>query len=197
MDPYQNPYLPPGGAAPEGGFPVHPYFVQKLQGNVKILGGIQIGLGVIGGLGVIASNAMLGSMSTNPVQKQMNDIFHTGTIGTWMDASQYVGVALAIILVVAGVSLVRLRPLGRPLSIAHATLAAVMVVVGLYMNIVYVFPALDDFARQGGVVAEAGARGGKIGGYVGSIIGLVLPAFELYLMTRPGIRQALGLAPLV
>jgi len=195
MDPYQNPYQPPGAGAPYAQYDAHPVTVQRLQANLKILGGIQIGLGLLGALGVLASTALLASVNTSPVQKQMNDLFHTGVIGDWMEISKWIGVALATTLVVAGVSVVRLRPLGRPLSFAHAGIATVMVLAGLYMNLAYVFPALDDFARHGGVVAEAGARGGKIGGYVGSIVGLVLPAFELYLMTRPGIRSALGLGP--
>ena len=169
--------------------------MQRLQGNLKILGGIQIGLGLLGALGVLASNALLASVNTSPVQKQMNDLLHTGVIGEWMEISKWMGVFLAMTLVVAGVSIVRLRPMGRPLSLLHAGLAVLMVLAGLYMNLAYVFPALDDFARYGGVVAQAGARGGKIGGYVGAIVGLVLPAFELYLMTRPGIRSALGLSP--
>jgi hypothetical protein len=191
-----NPYQPPGGVvAPEGGYGVHPYEVQRLQGNLRILGGIQIAFGLIGSLGVLASGALLTSMNTNPVQREMNELFHRGTIGTWMEISRWVGLLAGVTLLSAGISLYRMRPIGRPLSLLHASLATVLVFVGLYMNLAYVFPALEDFAQHGGPIAKAGARGGVMGGLMGSIIGLVLPAFELYFMTRPATRQALGIDP--
>lgn len=199
MQTQPNPYQPPGAGfpAPEGGYAhgAHPYEVQKLQGNLRILGGVQMAFGAIGSLGVLASKALLGSMSRSGVQREMNQIFEQGVVGTWMEVSRWVGLVAGVALFSAGISLFRFRPIGRSLTLLHASLAIVLVFVGLYMNLAYVFPALEDFARQGGPIAQAGARGGVIGGLFGSVLGLILPGFELYYMTRPGIRQALGMDP--
>ncbi len=196
MEHAPNPYQPPGGVpAPEGGYGVHPHTVQALQGNLRILGGVQIAFGLIGSIGVLASGALVGSMSSNPIQREMNELFHTGVIGTWMEVSRWLGLVAGVTLFSAGLSLYRMRPIGRSLSLLHASLAVMLVFAGLYMNLAYVFPALESFAQQGGPIAKAGARGGVIGGLMGSVIGLVLPGFELYFMTRPAIRQALGIDP--
>lgn len=197
----QNPYRPPEPPqwGPPAGYDPHAppadYLEAKALANLKILGWVQVGFGAFGIIGTLASRAMVGALDTQGVNRELNRVMYTGVVGTWMEVAKWLGAATALVLLCAGLQVLKRRPLGRTLSLVHAGLAATLVVVGLFMNFVYVFPALSALAETGGPIAKAGARGGMMGGVMGALFGLVLPGFEWSMMRKPEVRRVLGDVP--
>jgi len=94
-----------------------------------------------------------------------------------------VGIVASIVLIIAGVALLKCRPIGRTLSIGWAAYGLLSIIVSVVMNAMFVWPNMAD--QPGGM---AGAIGGTL---FGSLIGAAYPIVLAYFMFRPNVVAAL------
>jgi hypothetical protein len=163
---------------------------KKVVSNVQSLG---IGQIVVGALGMVSPiyAFMLRNGRMGGALKRLDDLLWTGTIGTYMVSALASSLVVSLFLVGVGLTTQKLRPVARSLTFAHAALGFAN---GLY-NLIVVFaitvPALLAFADAEGAVGIGGAVGGIAGGAFGGFFSLLFPALELWVMTRPGVRDVL------
>ncbi|MFN0017097.1 MAG: hypothetical protein ACKVP0_02490 [Pirellulaceae bacterium] len=160
-----------------------------------VFGILNILFGVLGLCGLVLSAAvMFSSFSAelakdNPAMQLMeeNAIYRTFT-----QVAVALGFVATAVLIASGVGLLQLRPYGRTLSIGYGVYSIVMNVLGMIVNVAFVFPALLESANAaGGGPAAAGAWGGLIGGVFGGCMGFIYPGLLLYFMFRPNMVAAL------
>lgn len=171
--------------------PAAPAAAPAPSSGLKILGIAQCALGVFGLLSAPLS-LLTRAMARDPGSQRVQHLLWDGWLGAWTYASLLIGTALAVLLIVAGVGVLKGRALGRRLSMIHAVAAIALVVVGQIVAVVGLYPALFELAASGSAAERGGAIGGVVGGLFGSLVALVLPAVELYVMTRPDVKERLA-----
>jgi len=107
----------------------------------------------------------------------------------YLIAAAVAGILAALVLIAAGIGLLQMKRWARLTSIGYAIFGIVTGVVGIILNVVFVFGPMMTEARSGGPEAAA-AIGGLVGGMAGGCIGLVYPILLLIFMTLPNIRNA-------
>ncbi|MCE9528115.1 MAG: hypothetical protein K8R36_18900 [Planctomycetales bacterium] len=159
-----------------------------------VFGILNILFGVVGLCGLTLSAVLMFSALSaqmakdNPALQLMetNAIYRTFT-----QVAVVLGFVATVVLIIAGIGLLQIRPYGRTLSIGYGVYSIVMNVLGMIINVAFVFPALLESANAaGGGPAAAGAWGGLIGGVFGGCMGFVYPGLLLYFMFRPNMVAA-------
>jgi hypothetical protein len=169
----QNPYSPPPAVPPTE----YEYVVQQ-NPTVwpKVIGIISI---VFASLGIVCTPISLGMNAVNPASKKAMEMFpdwwHSYTLFT-----SFLGIAFAILLLVAGISLLRRRPSGRPLHLIYAGVTVIVTIVG---TVVMVLMINTDS------MPAAGRTGMMIGVVSGVFFGSAYPVFLLIWFLRPRIRD--------
>ncbi|MDQ3814551.1 MAG: hypothetical protein M3347_11445 [Armatimonadota bacterium] len=144
---------------------------------------------------LIAPFALYGSLARqgatgNPVLDMMAA---SPGLRTWQITSAVLGIIAAIVLIAAGIGLLRMLPWGRLLSMGYSIYAIFIAVIGVPINyFLLVRPLLAQVSQSNDPAVTAGAIGGAVGGSFGSCIGLIYPVLLLYFMTRPDIIQAVN-----
>jgi hypothetical protein len=128
-----------------------------------------------------------GAAKQNPVLKVMED---DPFLSAWMKVSMPLAIAAGAALLAAGIGLLLLKEWARKLSLGYAIYAIVMALVGVVINLVFVFPRLmkEVGGKQG--PEAVGAQIGMIAGVAGGVLGLIYPALLWFFMTRPHVRAA-------
>lgn len=182
-----NPYQPPPQFS-EQSFSASP----QPPAAAKVFGILNILFGVLG-IPCIAMSAVvlfipLGPEMTkdNPALQLMEE---SALYRTFTQVGVVLGFIATVVLIVAGVGLLQLRPYGRTLSIGYGIYAIVAMILGMVVNVSFVFPVLLEKADVGGPAA-AGAYGGIIGGIGGTCLGAIYPVLLLYFMFRPNMVAA-------
>jgi hypothetical protein len=159
-----------------------------------VFGILNILFGVLGLCGLTLSAVMMFSSffaqfaKDNPAMQLMED---NAIYRTFMQVAMVLGFIATPVLVFSGIGLLQIRPYGRTLSIGYGVYSIVMNVLGMLVNVAFVFPALIESANAaGGGPAAAGAWGGIIGGVFGGCIGFIYPGLLLYFMFRPNMVAA-------
>ena len=134
-------------------------------------------------------------MPTDPAALEMNPALKLMTENQWYRTFNMVGIGLGfvatVVLIVAGIGLLNQKPIGRTLSIGYGWYAIIMGIVGLLINVFFVFPVLlEALEKAPEGPAKAGAIGGLVGGLIGSAVGFVYPGLLLYFMYRPNVIAA-------
>ena len=180
MDPSENPYSAPQyeSSVP----PQRPSFQRPVSATV--FGILHLVFGVPGllcspynfyTLSVIEShdrpaNAALDVMRDAPGYMT----FYTGGL--------VAGVAMAAVLVAAGVGLLKGKRYGRSLSIVYAGLAILMVIASTVAHYYVLSEPLSQVAGPEGVAARAG-------GVIGAVIGPIYPILTLFFMYKRSIVE--------
>jgi len=98
-----------------------------------------------------------------------------------------------IVLAIAGIGLLKLRPWGRSLSIGYGAYAIIMQLVGLVVSFLFVVRPMMDAAEQGNdPQAQAQMIGGVVGAVFGGCFGLIYPVLLLIFMFRSNVKAAFG-----
>jgi hypothetical protein len=157
---------------------------------VTVLGIINIVFAAWGLIGLAFSSVLLFSdvaAANNPVFKILHD---QPAYLAFAKVSLVIGGLAAIVLLVAGIGLLLLRPWARPLTIGYAIFGMLNTVVGTVVNYLFlVRPLLDQAAHKNGPEA-AGAIVGAIGGGFGGCLSLIYPILLLVFMARPEVKAA-------
>jgi multidrug transporter EmrE-like cation transporter len=142
-------------------------------------------------LASVALFAAMGNTSTNPVVQTIHD---SPGYATWIKISIVLGIFVGVVLLAAGIGLLKLKPWARKLSIAYGIYAIVMILIGMVVNYLFLTqPMLEQAHQKQGpdaTVATGAAIGGIIGGMFGSCFGIVYPILLLIFMTRPKVVAA-------
>lgn len=157
--------------------------------SLTVLGILNIGFGVLGILGIATTIGMLSSESyaDNPALKVMRD---SPGYMTWLKLTVPLGIVSSLVLVAAGIGLLKVKSWGRIMSIAHAIYSIGFGIAGIVVNYLYLMRPLFAAAQRQQGPEAAGAIGGAIGASVGGCFGLIYPVVLLVFMTRPGVIAA-------
>ena len=190
----QNPFEPtttqhfgqPGPVAPQSSSTPT---VLMVFGILNIIFGA---LGLCGSIfGVIGMLAPQPPGDANPVMKAMeNPVYETINM-----VNVGLGFIFAVVLLVAGILLLKRNPMGRTLSMVYAVYSMISVVVGLAVFFAFVYGPLAE-----AVEAEVGPEGQAMkiavmaGMGMGVCFGLAYPVTLLFFMMTEKVKRALGLA---
>lgn len=181
-----NPYEPPRPFDPgEAQWVDYP----KLAKRLKTLGIVQM---AFGGLGLLGTLSGLVPPKRDPISRQVHDALWNGEIATWMRVSTGIGILLTLILLAAGFSLYKHRPLGRTLSLVHAGAALVVGTVSYFVTRDVMDKMMNDLAKTMGPAAEVFRTSMSVAQGFGLVMGLVLYGVEAYIVTRPGVKELLA-----
>ena len=105
-----------------------------------------------------------------------------------------IGAVLAILEIIAGIGLLRMKTWGRRLSIGYAVTTIVIQVIGLVVNIAYVNPKIAEVmaqdTQQPFAQMQSNPMVGNIGTGFGAVLGMAYAVALLIVMFRPHVRAA-------
>ncbi len=161
---------------------------------LTVLGIMNILLGVLGSFGLMMAAAMLAMPRVfqiggpNPVLDAMQA---SGPYRTFTIVATVLGLLSIIVLIVSGIGLLQMRRYGRTLALGYSVYALLAGVVGLIVNVAFVFAPMMQNLQGLPAPQRVGAIAGMAGGVIGGAVGLVYPAILLYCMYRPSVVKAL------
>lgn len=144
---------------------------------------LHIAFGVMGSLGLLLSLAMLRLV---PNSGQFDPFAQMGEgFRVFQNVQMVLGGLANVVLIAAGVGLLRLREWARLASLGYAVFAIVAGLVGTAVTMsVVVYPMLQKTGQQQAMVF------GVVGGSLGGCLGLLYPAAILFFLTRPHVVAA-------
>jgi hypothetical protein len=110
----------------------------------------------------------------------------TRTAKAWLLLSNLIGFVCAIILLIVGIGLLRLKVWARKWAVGYGWFAIVWGVIGMIINVILMTSGAYEYSHD----AARGAMGGMIGGAVGGLIGLVYPILLVVFMRKPNVKKA-------
>jgi hypothetical protein len=157
--------------------------------SVTVFGILNIVFAVFGIIGMFASVFLLfpQANANNPVIQIIHD---SPAYAAWLKLSIALGAVVCVVLLAAGIGLLRLRPWARMASIIYAIYAILMGLVGMVVNYYFLVQPMLAQAQQKQGAEAAGAIGGAIGGCIGGCFGLIYPILLLIFMTRANVVAA-------
>jgi hypothetical protein len=105
-------------------------------------------------------------------------------------AEMVLGIAASIVLIVAGIGLLRLRPWGRKLAIGYGIYSVATDVIASIINLGFVFPILFQKAESASGIAMAAVWIALFSGIAATVCGLTYAGLLLYFMYRPNVVAA-------
>ena len=161
--------------------------------STLVLGVLNLVFGVLGLLSLVMTVAIL--FVPQPKMAHPNPILsllqENAAYALFMKISVALGLLASVVLVLAGVGLLLLKPWGRHLSIGYAVYALIAGVVGMAANWYFLMPLLAKASRMPAGPEQAGLVGGAVGGMVGGCLGLIYPVILLFFMFRPNVVAAM------
>lgn len=157
--------------------------------SVTVLGILNIVFGSLGILGTIISAVILFAVRF-PRGSFQRLMMNSEAYSAFMMISLPLGLLASVLLLVAGIGLLGLKPWARVCSIVYSIYAIVAGIVGVIVTIAVVTGPAMHSAYRYSRAAGAGAVGGAIGGIVGGIIGLAYPIILLIFMCRRNVIDA-------
>jgi hypothetical protein len=157
--------------------------------SVTIFGILNLSFAGLGFLGLLFAVAML--FIKLPAGNPMVDIINENALyGLWLK----IGLGLAFIgnlmLLAAGIGLLKLREWGRKLSIAYGILTVLAGIAGTVINCVVLLPVMLDKVHHSHGPEAMGALGGAIGGIFGGCFGMIYPIVLIFFMMRRDVITA-------
>ena len=153
------------------------------------LGLCGVGFGILGL--VVLQNPEFGGAGPTPLAiKLMQD---NPTYQVFSFVSVGLGVFSSILLAVAGIGLLKLRPWGRTLSIIYGGYSILMAIAGVAINLSVFAPELEKAQQQASPQATAEAMSGMVGAGIGGCFSLVYPLILLgFMLFNQNVRRAFG-----
>jgi hypothetical protein len=162
-------------------------------GGLGLLGYCCGAIGLIAVLGMSNSPGPQGQ--PNPL-KEMLEVYQSipGFL-PYSIISTLLGLIAVIVLIVAGIGLLRLRPWARWACIVYGIYSIIAQGIGLVYTIVYVNPAMqrwaEDFSRRTGQAAGSGSTGmNNAISLVGALLGMAYGIALLTVMLLPSVADA-------
>lgn len=162
--------------------------------SVTVFGILNIvfaGFGVVGILIILATIAMVSgsgnAIGNDHISKVMRD---SPAYMTWIKLTVPLSMISCVMLLTAGIGLLRMKSWGRHLSIGYGIYAIVFGIIGMIVSFFFfLLPLIESASRLTGP-ESGGAIGGAVGGLIGGALGLVYPALLIFFMMRPKVVAA-------
>lgn len=140
---------------------------------------------IFGALGILGAAMNVLAMAVSPAgQNPVYDLVAENSLfAAYTYAGMVLGLVVSILLIAAGIGLLKVQPWARTVSIGYAIYGILMATIGTIIGLTVILPAMAD---QGGATA-AGAR---IGVVIGSVTGFIYPVLVLIFMLRSDIKEA-------
>lgn len=155
--------------------------------SLKVFGILNIVFGGLGLFGGLFSAVMYFGSSDGRLFGQRNPVLEIAhespTYLSYMKLTTIVGLLAVVLLIVAGIGLLKAKNWARLASIGYAIYGIVGGVVGIVMTWKYVMGPLSE---KGGPAAAGGAMGGLVGG----LVALAYPVVLLIFMRKRNVREA-------
>jgi len=185
-NPFQSPDIPdpqePYGSAPVTGKP--PVSITVFGVLNLVFGVLGICGSIAGGFGIVVEKMDLPNQPPNPLAEVMNQHpFYSG----FQIVGLGLGFLVTILLIVAGISLLKRRRLGRTLSNFYGTYGIVMSLISIFMFAVFFRQDLMPIT-QNGMPIGAITFWASIGG---GLVGMIYPILLLIFINRDKVKQAL------
>jgi len=160
--------------------------------SVTVLGILNVVFAAWGLMGIAFYIAMMfmppALNANNPVLDLMRQ---NAGYAMYANISMVLGGVLTLVLCLAGIGLLMLRPWGRLLSIAYAVFAIISVIVNTAVNYYFLLaPMMDKQAALPPGPEKMAAMGGIMGMVLGTCVGPVYPVVLLVFMYRANVRAA-------
>lgn len=154
-------------------------------GAFGILGSLPALLGVMG-LKMPAADPVSAAMLADPVVQSFQNI------------AGVVGALTGILLLAAGVALLKCREWARKVVIGWSIYSVIATAIGTYVTYVHIMPAMQKglqeqmkgMGESGAVGAKVAMAAGSIGAVVGLLFGVGLAITLIVLVTRPKAKAA-------
>lgn len=188
----ENPYLAPQGS-PDGTATTQPGVRPT---TATVFGVLNIAFGAMGILGAIATFAILAATASGALpEPQLPEAFKSPLIESTQLISNIVNTVLSILMIAAGVGLLKVRPWGRSLSIWIAIGSILVIILAIGIQLSILAPALSSLDQlDTNSPEDMGVVGGFVGGVVGGCVGLIYPIATLVFMNRRKFKEAYAAA---
>ena len=110
----------------------------------------------------------------------------TRAVKAWLFFSNVIGFVVAILLIIIGIGLLKLKAWARKWAIGYGWFAIVWGVLGIIVNLILMTSGAYGYSHD----AAPGAMSGMIGGTVGGLFGLIYPILLIVFMQRPNVKNA-------
>lgn len=160
--------------------------------SVTVLGILNIVFAAFGLMGIAFSILMMFVKPDLNVKNPVLDVMrqNPGYV-MYTNISMVVGAVFTLVLLLAGIGLLMLRPWGRWLSIAYAVFAIISLIVNSLINYYFLLaPMIDKLAALPPGQEKAAATGGIVGMVAGICLGPIYPVILLVFMFRPNVMAA-------
>ncbi len=186
-NPFQSPDIP-DPQEPYGSSPV----TSKPPASITVFGVLNLVFGAMGicgliftAIGLVVEKMDLPNQPPNPVAEVMNqNPFYSG----FQMVNVGLGFLVTILLLVAGICLLKKQRLGRTLSNIYGTYGIVMGLIGMFMFVVFLrqdlMPITQDGIPLGAITFWAAIGGG--------LFGMIYPVLLLIFINRDKVKQALN-----
>jgi hypothetical protein len=164
--------------------------------SIRTLGVVEI---IFGGLGLLAWPMMWGTRvmlealqslsGRSSGSERIMALMWEGTAGVWMRFTLALSTVLGVVLIAAGVGVIKRRPWARLLSLGYAVVAVLQAIAGVAVNYLYLFPAMSSLGDSGDPAVRGGVYGGMFGGIFGALFGLAFPVAILIVFTRRDVKR--------
>lgn len=163
--------------------------------SVTVLGILNIVFAIFGIIGSIIAVPMFFLMkkpdaATLAQQPGLKIMYENPGFLFWTQATLVLGVIMTIVLGVAGIGLLNMRPWGRTLSLAYGIFAIVFALLGLVVNFIFLVQPLLAQADRLGPQGRIAAIVGSVASIMGGVGGMIYPLLLVYFLTRPTIAAA-------
>lgn len=161
--------------------------------TVTVFGILNIVFAALGIFGIIGSAVVLLAVNgdtKNPVVQLIHD---SPTYAAYLKVSVVLGLLVSLVLLGAGIGLLRLKPWARGLSIAYGIFGIISVPVNTVLSYFFMTrPLLEQMQQQQhhNAAATGAAVGGAVGGMIGGCFGLIYPVLLLVFMLRKDVAAA-------
>jgi hypothetical protein len=161
--------------------------------SVTVLGILNLVFAAWGFLGVAMVVAMDFMPMPGNAKNPMLDLMQQNAVyAVFTKASMMLGIVATIVLGLAGIGLLMMRPWGRWLSIGYAIYGILSVIVGAVLFYTFLLgPLLAKEAALPPGPEKVGITAGIVGGVVGTCSGLIYPIVLLIFMYRPNVVEAM------
>ena len=165
--------------------------------SVTVFGILNLVFGAMGLCGVLWSLAMLYGPIAEQVAKD-NPVLREMQANRAFSVYSYVATALGfvftLVLLAAGVGLLRMRPWGRTASIVYGVYGIFSASAGTLFTFLFVLEPMLEKNQELPAAERAGVIGGVVGGVFGACFGLVYPVLLLVFMFRGNVVAAFAAA---
>jgi hypothetical protein len=142
--------------------------------SVTVFGILNI---IFGAMGLLFTPLGILMMFVFPATMELSE-----GVKMWLMFGSVVGLACAVLLIITGIGLLKLKPWARVWTFGYGLFAIGWGVLGMILNII--------FMSSGGYGFSSDAIPGLIGGFCGAIVGLIYPILLVVFMRKENVIQA-------